>query len=114
MSQLQGGLREEETGGEELRDPQPGVPGSGVFLLLRRQGEGGSSPPQAPPVQLPARPCWMRPSLFLGGQWVWWIALPACLPTLPTTTLEKVLDLLLLLSLFKLKKIYILSPLFLL
>lgn len=45
MSQLQGGLREEETGGEELRDPQPGVPGSGVFLLLRRQGEGGSSPP---------------------------------------------------------------------
>lgn len=47
MSQLQGGLREEETGGEELRDLQPGVPGSGVFLLLRRQGEGGSSPPDA-------------------------------------------------------------------
>ena len=83
MSQLQGGLREEETGGEELRDPQPGVPGSGVFLLLRRQGEGGSSPPQAPPVLLPARPCWMRPSLFLGGQWVWWIALPACLSLSP-------------------------------
>lgn len=88
MFQLQFGLREEGTGGEELRDPQSGAITHAWLrgLSASREARGGRvSAPQAPPFQPPARPFWTRPSLILGGQWVLVDSLACLPPSLPSS-----------------------------
>lgn len=79
MSQLQRGVREEETGPEELRDKQSGALTHSQLGGLSAAGEKRVFAPQAPLLQPPARLFWTCPSRILGGQRVSQGSL-ACLP----------------------------------